>query len=125
MSNDFQPQETHLPSSSLKDILNSLEEVKGQLLSEITSKQASISKLEVKLSELEKTVSERNVTVEELNQKLELSHRQTEGNKQLVNKLLNDLERLQQDVEWYKRTYERRGGLGMFKQWILKRHFKI
>src|SRR5581483_3555062 len=35
-----------------------------------------------------------------------------EGKKQLVDKLLGDIARLQQDVEWYKKTYEERSFLG-------------
>ena len=39
-----------------------------------------------------------------------------EGNKQLINKLLGDLSMLQNDVEWYKKTYERRSFLGVVRE---------
>ncbi len=38
-----------------------------------------------------------------------------EGKKQLVDKLLGDVARLNQDVEWYKRTYEQRSLFGVLK----------
>jgi hypothetical protein len=42
--------------------------------------------------------------------------RKQEGTKQLINKLLEDIRRYQNDIEWYKRTYERRSLLGTLKE---------
>ena len=42
--------------------------------------------------------------------------RNIDGNRQLINKLLNDLERMKQDIEWYKRTYEKRTLFGVIKE---------
>ncbi|MEJ0104241.1 MAG: hypothetical protein WDO19_17500 [Bacteroidota bacterium] len=42
--------------------------------------------------------------------------RSSEGNRQLINKLLADIDHLKQDIEWYKRTYVHRSFLGTIKQ---------
>ncbi|ULQ56471.1 hypothetical protein KJS94_17615 [Flavihumibacter rivuli] len=58
--------------------------------------------------------------IESLQQSLDECKRTTEGNKQLINKLLGDITRLTQEIEWYKRTYESRSLLGVLKEKLLK-----
>ena len=86
--------------------------------------------IEVELAEKKETIKEQAVEIEELKQLLqkkdiaigmfEANTRQfqetAEGNRQLINKLLGDISRLQNDVDWYRRTYETRSFLGTFKQ---------
>jgi peptidoglycan hydrolase CwlO-like protein len=55
-------------------------------------------------------------------QELKEALQTTEGKKQLVDKLLGDIARLQQDIEWYKKTYEERSFLGTILEKI-KRKF--
>ena len=38
------------------------------------------------------------------------------GDKQLINKLVGDIERLNQDIEWYKKTYEKRSFFGLLRE---------
>ena len=52
---------------------------------------------------------------------LENAQRSIEGNRQLINKLLGDQSKLQNDIDWYKRTYEQRSLLGTFREKILKK----
>jgi hypothetical protein len=48
--------------------------------------------------------------------------RQTnEGTRQLINKLLSDISNYQKDLEWFKRTYEKRSLLGTIRQKLFKR----
>jgi len=54
---------------------------------------------------------------------LENATHEMEGNRQLINKLLGDLSKLQNDVEWYKRTYEQRSFLGTLREKIFKRKY--
>jgi septation ring formation regulator EzrA len=53
----------------------------------------------------------------ELQQVVQLS----EGKKQLVDKLLGDIARLQQDIEWYKKTYEERSFWGTILEKIKRK----
>jgi hypothetical protein len=46
----------------------------------------------------------------------------TEGTRQLVNKLLNDIEKYRRDIQWYRRTYETRSLPGTIWQKIFRRH---
>lgn len=107
----------------LEGIQKSLEVLHRKLLQEIEAKQASIQLLEEKVVKQGLVLDAKNEQISLLTVDLELSRRITEGNRQLVNKLLNDIDRLQQDVEWYKRTYESRSFIGTFKQ-KLARTFK-
>jgi septal ring factor EnvC (AmiA/AmiB activator) len=86
--------------------------------------------IEVELAEKKETIKEQVAEIEELKQLLqkkdiaigmfEANTRQfqetAEGNRQLINKLLGDISRLQNDVDWYRRTYETRSFLGTLKQ---------
>ncbi|RDV16441.1 hypothetical protein DXT99_04365 [Pontibacter diazotrophicus] len=104
----------------LEGIHKSLEVLHRKLLQEIEAKQASIRLLEEKVGSLDSMLGEKNDQINLLMVDLDLSRRIADGNRQLVNKLLNDIDRLQQDVEWYKRTYESRSMLGTLKQKIIK-----
>jgi len=44
-----------------------------------------------------------------------------EGTRQLINKLLNDIENYRKDIEWYQRTYETRSLPGTIWQKLLRR----
>ena len=44
-----------------------------------------------------------------------------EGTRQLVNKLLNDIEKYRRDIQWYQRTYEQRSLPGTIWQKIFRR----
>ncbi len=73
-----------------------------------------------KTTMLENVIERKDQRISELNADLEVNRRISDGKRQLVNKLLNDIDRLQQDVEWYKRTYESRSLIGTLKQKIIK-----
>lgn len=107
------------PEHHLEGIYRSLEVLQQKLLQEVEAKQASIQMLEDKVVKQGHVLDEKNEQINLLTVDLELSRRITEGNRQLVNKLLNDIDRLQQDVDWYKRTYESRSLIGTLKEKIL------
>jgi hypothetical protein len=44
-----------------------------------------------------------------------------EGKRQLIEKLTEDIGRYQQELEWYRRTYEKRTWLGLVKQKLYRR----
>lgn len=86
--------------------------------------------IEVELAEKKETIKEQAAEIEALKQLLqkkdiaismfEANTREfqetAEGNRQLINKLLGDISRLQNDIDWYKRTYEKRSLLGVLRE---------
>jgi chromosome segregation ATPase len=103
-------------AEAIKHIHKSLQEIQFRLEHEIAFKQTTIERQEREMAGLRADLDRKVTMIAELNTKLADCQRHTEGNRQLVNKLLNDLERAQQDIEWYKRTYEKRSLLGTIKE---------
>ncbi len=106
---------------ALKEIQNSIQEIQLRLEKEVAAKQRTIERQEIEISRLRTDLDSKTSTIADLTTKHTECQRNSEGNRQLVNKLLNDLERAQQDVEWYKRTYENRSLLGVIKDKMRKR----
>ena len=64
--------------------------------------------------------------IEILKNELENVQHLVEGNRQLINKLLGELSKLENDIGWYKRTYEQRSLLGtMWEKVFRKRNKKL
>ena len=99
-----------------ENIYHSLQSIQLQLEKEIISKQKTIERQELEIQNLRSELETKKLVVSEVNEKLAYCQRNVEGNRQLINKLLNDIERLQLDVEWYKRTYESRSFFGTIKE---------
>ena len=108
------------PPSYLEAIHTTLEAIQQQLLNEVKVKQEALQLLIERMTSLEHSIEQREQKIYDLTTELEQNRRMTEGNRQIVNKLLNDIDRLQQDIEWYKRTYESRSFIGTLKQKLLK-----
>ena len=100
----------------LEDIQQSLDLIELKLDAEITAKQKTIDHQELEIQRLHKLAEEKNTLILKLNEKIAECTYKNEGNRQLINKLLNDIARSQQDIEWYKRTYERRSLAGVIKE---------
>ena len=73
---------------------------------------------------LKKQLHEKEAEVINYKEQLENAQHLMDGNRQLINKLLGDLSKLQNDVEWYKRTYEQRSFLGTVKEKIFTKKKK-
>lgn len=97
------------------NIYRALEEIQQKLEDEIAYKQTIIDNYANELKVLRSQSELKDQTIRNLENKVLESERGIEGNRQLINKLLNDLERRQQAIEWYKRTYETRSLLGVIK----------
>jgi len=100
-------------------IQQSLSIIEDKLDAEITARQKTIDLQETEIHRLHKIAEEKNNLIFDLNERLVECMHSSEGSRQLINKLLNDIDRLQQDIEWYKKTYEKRSLLGTIKQKIL------
>lgn len=99
-------------------IYRSLEDIGQKLSDEVAYKQVIIDNCHQELTVLRAQVELKDQAIQSLEHKILENQRSIEGNRQLINKLLNDLERRQQDIEWYKRTYENRSLLGIMKDKI-------
>lgn len=105
------------PSSGLVEIhqiLALLRDVQQRLEEEMGAKQETIAAHEHQIRRLHQLIDQRDELLRESSERLAQVERGCEGQKQLINKLLSDIDGLYRDVEWYKRTYEKRGLAGIF-----------
>lgn len=100
----------------MHEIRQLLEGIEEKMEAEISAKQRTIDRQEEELRRLQTLLEEKTRVVADMEEKLLESMRKSEGNRQLINKLLGDIDRLNQDVEWYKRTYEKRSLIGTIKE---------
>ena len=112
------PEEPNHPGV-LTGIYESLNRVNDQFETEKESKQILLESKDLEIRELKLQITGLQKTVGELNEKLADITRNNEGNRQIIKKLINDVVRKQQDIEWYKRTYETRSLLGTLKEKLL------
>jgi DNA repair exonuclease SbcCD ATPase subunit len=110
----------NLTELQLEDLLR---QVYSHLLSENEYKRERIEELIVRLKNLEAKLIAEEAEKKNLHQTLTEESRKQEGTKQLINKLLEDIKRYQNDIDWYKRTYEKRSLLGVLRQkfWISRK----
>lgn len=108
----------NLTELQLEDLLR---QVYSHLLSENEYKRERIEDLIERLKDLEAKLAEEQQEKKQLHKTLAEENKKQEGTKQLINKLLEDIRRYQNDIEWYKRTYETRSLLGTLKEKIFNR----
>lgn len=106
---------------SYKQINDKLEQITQYLLEELNAKQRTIEEQRQVIEELKTTLADRATERTALEEKLKQCTQHTEGHRQLINKLLNDIEHFQNDIEWYKRTYERRSLWGVLKEKLTRK----
>jgi hypothetical protein len=92
--------------------------IEAQLLQELQLKQQLLEEKSKELNEVRLHLAESRKANRTLQEQLLEQGQLIEGNRQLINKLLNDQSRLQQDVEWFRRTYETRTLVGLLKDRI-------
>ena len=105
---------------TMTGIQQSLADIEQKIDAEITAKQKTIDLQEREIERLHKLMEEKNGFMMQMNEKLVTCEKNIEGNRQLINKLLNDIDRLNHDIEWYKRRYEKRSLLGVLKEKLLR-----
>jgi chromosome segregation ATPase len=104
-----------------KQINEKLEQITQYLVREMEYKQQIIAEQRLEMEQLKMAINQKAVVITSLEQQLNQSAQHTEGHRQLINKLLNDLEHCQNDIDWYKRTYERRSIWGVLKDRLTKK----
>lgn len=97
-----------------------LEVILQKLYTEISARQRTIEFQEEQIRRSVKIIEEKDNHLHKISEKMNETLRHNEGNKQLINKLLGDIEKLNQDIEWYKRTYEKRSLLGTIKEKLFR-----
>ena len=102
----------------LAGIHESLQQLAQRFEKELTEKQAQLDKKDKEIQRLNVAFKQKALLVSELYTEIETLKRNNEGHRQLNVKLLEDISRKQQDIEWYKRTYESRSLLGTLKEKI-------
>ena len=105
----------------LASIHERLEEIKLYLDKEIGFKQTIIEEQGSQISQLKALSEEKNAAVSRLEDQLQECRQTNEGTRQLINKLLNDISNYQKDIEWYKRTYEKRSLAGTIWQKLFRK----
>ncbi|RXK60023.1 hypothetical protein ESA94_13325 [Lacibacter luteus] len=108
----------NLKDLPLEDVLR---QVYTHLLSENDDKRDRIEDLIDQLQKMEQQLLDEQKEKEEAEKQLKDEIRRQEGSKQLINKLLEDIRRYQNDIEWYKRTYEKRSLLGTLREKLFRK----
>lgn len=96
-------------------VLKMLKLIQEKLENEISSKQKIIDWQHQELRRVQAELVGKDNSITELHSRLAECRSHVEGNRQLINKLINDIDKLQQNIDWYKRTYESRTLLGVIK----------
>ena len=92
--------------------------------SKITDSLIQIKKyLEKDIYSLRKELDTKNIEIISLKGDFDNVQHLVEGNRQLINKLLGELSKLQNDIGWYKRTYEQRSFLGTIREKIFRKKY--
>lgn len=105
-----------------EEVRKLLETVVNKLDSEIISKQNTIEHLQQEIKSMHSVIDEKNNLLKEISKKLTECENFADGNRQLINKLLSEIKELNLDIEWYKKTYEKRSLLGTIKEKLFRKH---
>src|SRR5260221_11510704 len=98
-----------------------LEKIRLYMGKEIAFKQRFIEGQEGQIRDLKARFDEKDVVIQRLEGQLLESRLTNERTRQLIHKLLSDISNYQKDLEWYKRTYEKRSLLGTIRQKLFRR----
>jgi len=105
----------------LQSIHERLDEIRAYLEKEIAFKQATIQDQAEQLHQLKTSSEEKVSRILSLENQLQECKQTNEGTRQLINKLLQDISTYQKDIEWYKRTFEKRSLLGTIRQKLFRK----
>lgn len=100
--------------TEMRQVFLLLQELHQRLDEEVQAKQDTIAAHEQELRRLHKLLEHKNELLLQKDERLRQLEGNAEGNKQLINKLIGDIDTLHRDIGWYKRTYEKRRLAGIF-----------
>lgn len=104
------------------DIQTQLSRIEHFLLGEFTEKKTELQKQSAEIELLKTSLKDKDIEIDAIKDKLRQGLELAEGNRQLINKLLGEISKLQNDVEWYKRTYEKRSLFGTVREKLFRKH---
>ncbi|WEK37597.1 MAG: hypothetical protein P0Y53_08790 [Candidatus Pseudobacter hemicellulosilyticus] len=102
-------------------ILQHLEQISAYIETELADKQETIRTQTKRIEELKLIIHQKEGQITTYLNELKDIQEGTEGNRQLINKLLGNISNLQNEIDWYKRTYETRSFLGTIKEKLRKK----
>lgn len=108
-------------SLEIQSIHDRLEEIRAYLEKEMAFKQSIIDGQREQIVQLKALAEEKTLKASRLEDQLQECRQTNEGTRQLINKLLNDISNYQKDIEWYKRTYEKRSLAGTIWQKLFRK----
>lgn len=114
-------EETENKAFEMQSIHERLEEIRNYLEKEIAFKQSIIEGQDAQIKQLKSLSDDKALTITRLEDQLQECRQTNEGTRQLINKLLNDISNYQKDIEWYKRTYEKRSLAGTIWQKLFRK----
>ena len=96
-------------------VLKTLKSIEQKLEKDAEVSRNILERQNQEIKRLQSEVASKEATIAELHTRLGECRSNVEGNRQLINKLITDIDRLQQNIDWYRRTYESRSLLGVIK----------
>jgi molybdate-binding protein len=105
----------------LQTIHEALEKIRLYMEKEISFKQGFIDRQDEQIRQLKSITEEKEAIIRRMEGQLLECRQMNEGTRQLINKLLSDISNYQKDIEWYKRTYEKRSLAGTIRQKLFRR----
>lgn len=112
----LEDQHADLPAQLNEEVIGLLTMINEK----IDKSQSLVDKGEVLIQKLLDMISQKDELIKNLENENQVLNQAKLGDKQLINKLIGDMERLNQDIDWYKKTYEKRSLIGTFKQKLFK-----
>jgi hypothetical protein len=97
-------------------IRQNLDQIRSFIEIELAEKKETIKEQAAEIEELKKILQQKDIAISMFEANTRDFQETAEGNRQLINKLLGDISRLQNDIDWYKRTYEKRSLLGVLRE---------
>ncbi|RYF84977.1 MAG: hypothetical protein EOO00_14640 [Chitinophagaceae bacterium] len=120
MIEDFAPGEMKHKGDELSGVTEKLDDILLYLKNELAGKNQIIHAQATEIQRLRNVVDNKHQALLNIEQKLADLETKAESNRQIINKLLGDISHYQNDIEWYKRTYEKRSIWGVMKEKIGK-----
>ncbi|MHA4845405.1 hypothetical protein ACX0G7_14630 [Flavitalea antarctica] len=110
----------HSETEGLGEITEKLDDILLYLRNELQGKQKVIDAQAAEILRMRGVIEEKTDLVQAMQQRVAEVEQKAESNRQLINKLLGDISHYQKDIEWYKRTYEKRSLWGVMKEKLAK-----
>jgi len=107
-------------AENLGEITEKLDDILLYLRKELQSKQEIITAQATEMIRMRRVIEDKQELIGSMQEKMVEIEQKAESNRQLINKLLGDISHYQNDIEWYKRTYEKRSIWGVMKEKLAK-----